>query len=460
MLYYCDLCEIFVHVHCAQATIPFFIDQPRRHDHTLTLFPRQASLTCNVCSLVNELHLTYICAICDYVAHKDCIYIPHTIRISRHHHRISFNPSLPSQVLPCGVCRREVDSDHCGAYTCNKCNGCYAVHTRCALRHDIWDGIELEGVPEEEEDVEPFTKIADGIIFHFCHGHHLKLETSTGVYDENKFCQACVLPIYGGNFYSCVECDFILHETCAYAPRKKVHPLHPHPLQLKDASGEQIFCCDACTRLSNGFIYKCTKEGCDYKLDMRCALVSEPFEYQGHQDSLFLSLNPKEKPPCHVCKSMEGRQQVLNCTKCDFVICFKCATLPYTPRYKHDEHYLVFCRGDEAGDSDWCELCEGKLTVGGEKEGFYKCNDCCTTLHINCLLGITPYLKPSQKIKARFHREYQLLRNNSQSRPFCNHCKIHCPYPIYWTNLQASTLYTYCSSYCARRGGRKAGIRA
>ncbi|KAL1203283.1 hypothetical protein V5N11_031877 [Cardamine amara subsp. amara] len=32
--------------------------------------------------------------------------------------------------------------------------------------------------------------------------------------EERKICQACVIPIYEGDFYSCMECDFILHDTC------------------------------------------------------------------------------------------------------------------------------------------------------------------------------------------------------------------------------------------------------
>ncbi|CAH2045723.1 unnamed protein product [Thlaspi arvense] len=432
-VYYCEPCDIYMHVLCAKAIIPLFIDQPKRHDHTLTLFPRQASLTCNICGLVNKLHLTYVCrSICDFVAHRDCVYIPQTIRISRHNHRISFISSLPlERRWSCGVCRRQVDCDY-GAYTCNVCVG-YAVHTRCALRNDIWDGIDLEGVPEVEDDVEPFEKISDGIILHFSHGHHLKID-SRGVYDACKFCQACCLPMYGDNLYACVECNFVLHETCANAPRKKLHPLHPYPLKLVTTRKEGIFTCRVCTRTSNGFIYECSEWeiSLGYLVCVRCALVSEPFEYQGHQHPLFLSLDPKEKPMCHVCKST-GDHKVLNCIECDFIICFKCATLPYMVRYKHDEHYLTFCHGDEASDSDWCELCEGKLAIGRNR-GFYNCNSCCTTLHIDCLLGIEPYLKPGPIFLSRRNGEVvkmHVLHNNSLSRPVCARCSTRCPYPMF-----------------------------
>ncbi|CAH2045725.1 unnamed protein product [Thlaspi arvense] len=230
--------------------------------------------------------------------------------------------------------------------------------------------------------------------YYFC------VECDKRVYDETKYCQACSIPIYEESFYVCMEeCYFFLHETCANAPRKMLHPLHPHTLKLETViTREGIFRCSLCIRMSSGFLYRCTKRDCDYKLDVRCALVSEPFEYQGHQHPLFLALDPKEKPMCHVCKTTE-HMKVLNCIECDFIICFKCATLPYMVKYKHDEHYLTFCHGDEASDdSDWCELCEGKLAIGG-KAGFYKCNECCTTIHIHCLLWDQPYMKPVPTIQ-------------------------------------------------------------
>ncbi|ESQ33054.1 hypothetical protein EUTSA_v100040441mg, partial [Eutrema salsugineum] len=382
--------------------------------------------------------------------HSDCIYIPQSIRISRHHHRISYVASLPfKEATSCGVCRHKVDSDY-GAYTCNKCCG-YAVHTRCALRRDIWDGKELEGEPgEEDEDVEPFKRISDEIIIHFSHDRHhmMRFETSRVVYDEHKVCPMCALPIYEGNFYACVmECDFLLHEACACAPRTKLHPLHPYQLTLEAVSDKQYYVrCHACTRKVNGFNYVCKAANQffeAYQLDVRCALVSEPFQYQGHEHPLFLSLDPKEKPSCHICKVACDVNMVLNCIECDFIICFSCATLPYTVKYKHDEHYLTFCRGDEASGSDWCELCEGKLTIGG-KQGFYKCDDCCTTLHIHCLLGCDPYMMSGIPFEDVQGHELLLLPNHLPTRPTCNLCRSRCPYPIFLEDEEK----TICSFKC------------
>ncbi|CAL9228879.1 unnamed protein product, partial [Arabidopsis halleri] len=401
MAYHCPTYKVSMHPVCALKPIPIVIDHPRKHPHPLTFFPKQAFLPCDVCGLIKELIPTYVCVRCVFVVHQDCIYFPHVIRISRHQHRIYFIYSLPSGKWSCGVCRREVDNN-CGAYSCNKCSG-YFVHTRCALRKDLWDGEDLEGVPEEPEiDVEPFERISDGIILHFSHGHHLKLEI-TRDYDEKKFCQGCILPVYKGNYYSCMnQCEFILHEACANAPRKIHHALHSRPLTLKVVTSGfdknmGCFSCDACLRSSCGFVYESIVGDQRFRLDLLCASVSEPFEYQGHEHPLFLALNPEEEElaRCRICQEDDDGNNYLrklNCIECDYIICFNCASLPYEARYKHDKHLLTFREGNEASDQlDWCDVCESEI-VYSRKGGFYSCDDCCTTLHIHCLLGKLPLM--------------------------------------------------------------------
>ncbi|WZZ61153.1 hypothetical protein YC2023_061260 [Brassica napus] len=62
--------------------------------------------------------------------HKECIYLPCIIRISRHEHRVSFYSSLTPEKWDCGVCRKSIDTNY-GRYTCVK--GCsYGVHPICA----------------------------------------------------------------------------------------------------------------------------------------------------------------------------------------------------------------------------------------------------------------------------------------------------------------------------------------
>lgn len=67
-IYLCTICEIYMHPISAMKSIPFVIDQPKRHDHSLTLFPRQTSLTYKVCGLLKKLHPTFVCLICNFFA--------------------------------------------------------------------------------------------------------------------------------------------------------------------------------------------------------------------------------------------------------------------------------------------------------------------------------------------------------------------------------------------------------
>ncbi|VYS65616.1 unnamed protein product [Arabidopsis thaliana] len=454
MIYHSSTYKVSMHPVCAMKPVPSFIDHTKRHPHPLTFSPSKAFLPCNVCGLIKESILTYVCVPCDFVVHQDCIYFPHIIKISRHHHHIIFTSSLPSAKWSCGVCRGEVDN-HYGAYSCIKC-GDYFVHTRCALRKDVWNGEDLEGIPEEPEmDVEPYEMIADGIILHFSHDHHLKLEIGR-VYDENKFCQACILPIYEATYYSCMDtCDFILHEACANAPRKKHHPLHPHPLTLKVVSigydhyrrRGNYFECRACRRQSCGFVY----DSQGFSLDLWCASVSEPFEYQGHEHPLFLALEPDEEKAtiCQICQEDgDGNNYIrkLNCMECKYIICFRCATLPYKAKYKHDKHFLTFREGEEGSDQlDWCEVCEKKL-VYSRKGGFYACDDCCTTLHVDCLLGGDEYmLKPGHTVMT-YRSNIHILPNNTMTRPFCHgHKEDRCPHKVIfkWHDM------TFCSYSCS-----------
>ncbi|ESQ46581.1 hypothetical protein EUTSA_v10000669mg, partial [Eutrema salsugineum] len=149
--------------------------------------PDYAQFHCGACNKSMLGTDYYLCLI-----HQFCIYIPHVIKISRHHHRISFIPSLPSGKWSCGVCCKKIENS-CGGYNCYKCSD-YFVHTRCALRSDVWDGVDLEGVPEEPDIV------------------------TSRDYDEYKFCQGCISPIYEGNISSAQvkpqRCELRLHKNC------------------------------------------------------------------------------------------------------------------------------------------------------------------------------------------------------------------------------------------------------
>ncbi|ESQ44634.1 hypothetical protein EUTSA_v10003369mg [Eutrema salsugineum] len=458
IFYYCEACDFAMNIVCTDIQPVLSIDHPKWHEHTLSLFPRRAFLTCNVCALSDARSPIYMCPPCDFVVHLRCINLPRVLRISRHPHRMSFTPSFFGNQgdWSCGICRREIDNDY-GGYSCIK-NGCsYASHLRCATQSNVWDGEELDGVPEdvEEEVVEPFLQISDGIIQHFSHQqHHLRLDENTGGdYDDNIECQACIMPIYFGKFYSCLQCDFILHEACANLSRKIHHPIHPHLLTLVEGCDgvikyeDKLDNCSACPwPCVAGFFYECSKEGCSFKLHVQCATVSEPLVQESHKDPLFLTSKPGEQRACSVCREarLEFTNETFNCIECEFSLCFGCATLPQKVRYKHDKHTLTLSFGEDTSTMTyWCEACERKIN---RKERFYKCDEyCCNTLHIECLIGKDFYMKPGSCFDIGGIK-IAVLRNNHMSRPFCFGCRKRCPYKI----LLEDSRLKFCSRFCKK----------
>lgn len=451
LFYSCFVCDFIIHPVCATNPTPLTINNPKRHEHTLHYFPRKSTLVCDVCGLDNEIDYLYICLQCDFILHKRCLYLPYVIRVSRHNHRLAFTPNIPyKEWTNCGVCHTKINGNY-GKYSCMK--GCaYAMHTRCALRSDICDGKELEGEPEEAYgDIKMFKEEGDGIIRYSSHRHHqMRLgKQIQREYDENKHCQVCTLPfVDDGNAYRCMQCDFILHESCAYNPRVKLFMLHAHPLILNPQVGiilglpEGWFKCKKCDRYSCGFTYACPLRRCALALDTLCASISEPFDYHSHPHSLFVTCDVNALLDCSVCKS--PKQQPLSCVGCSFVLCFGCATLPHKARYEHDEHLLTFSFEEETNDDEvcLCEICEKNINP---KNGLYACKECGVTLHIECLLGRDPSVKPGQSGMFRVD-VIHVLANISSTRPICNTCQRRCPYKIM---IQSPHLYgIFCSFDC------------
>ncbi|VYS58661.1 unnamed protein product [Arabidopsis thaliana] len=459
MFYFCSPCDFGLKFTCAKKSPVLSIDQPKWHEHTLAVFPSQDPQTCSLCAFKHSNLVFYICPPCDFIVHQSCFSLPHVIRISRHLHCISFTHSFPKGDCICGVCRRKINNDY-GGYHCIK-NGClYAVHSKCATQPNVWDGIEREGESEEEvEELEPFVTISDGIIQHFSHEHHhLTLDENTSKdYDENKLCQACIMPIYFGNSYSCLQCDFILHEECAKLSRRLDHPIHPHQLTLVTDNplrpvGYSINSdrdiCSACPSLCiAGFFYECSERNCDFRLHVQCATISEPLLHPSHMHPLFLTSKPDEERKCSVCAEARGyyTKETFNCIEeeCDFALCFKCATLPQKVRYKHDKHILPLFYGKKTSSMTyWCEACEGKINP---EEGFYKCDEyCCVHLHITCMLGKDLYLKPRSSWS--ISRGSLLILPNFMgiSRPIFSSCHNRCPQRIILVSLSSF----FCSVYC------------
>lgn len=161
----CDVCNYSICSACMRNPPPLNIQCLKTHEHQLHLFSRLIDFTCNACGTQGS-RSPYLCLPCNFIIHRECIDLPRVISINRHDHRISYTPHLGHRKLKCRVCRKEVDGFY-GAYTCSKCPS-FAAHARCATRRDVWDMVEREGTPEEEE-IAPYEVIDDNNIRHFSH---------------------------------------------------------------------------------------------------------------------------------------------------------------------------------------------------------------------------------------------------------------------------------------------------
>ncbi|XP_020869742.1 LOW QUALITY PROTEIN: uncharacterized protein LOC110225149 [Arabidopsis lyrata subsp. lyrata] len=438
LYYHCSICKFNLNLTCSMRPPPTTISHLKCHEHTLTLFLMRIHWPCDVCGfLLNKDtdDLVYACLPCSLMVHRSCIYLPRVIKITRHPHRLSLTSSLQPGDFSCGVCRQTVDVN-CGQYSCDK--GCqYAIHSKCATWRDVWDGIDLDGVPEEpEEYIEPpFLKIDEETIQHFSHHeHYMKLHVKKTITEKDKFCEACTLPVMiSQRFYGCVECDFVLDEACASLPRKIYNPLHKHPLTLHvfptvdtytDPNmpiTKTLFNCDGCFRYGCGFLYRCHEKGCEeFLLDVRCASLPDPLIHCCHPHDLFFNLTTGT---CIGCDSAECSSYFLECIECNSFLGIRCATLPTEAHYKHDRHPLTLCYGEEdtTNGQYWCEKCESKLHPW---RWFYTCDSCKITLHVTCLLGEDIYMKPN--FVSVDDDQFEIARNDGNSRLLCSYCNLRC----------------------------------
>ncbi|CAF2034834.1 uncharacterized protein LOC106439337 [Brassica napus] len=444
LFYHCSSCNFTLDWRCVVNPPPQSLMDLKAHDHQLTLLPRLDSFTCNACGLKGE-RSPYICVPCGFMIHQECLKLPRVININRHDHRVSRTSVLGDAAMNsvCGVCRKKVDWKY-GGFSCKRCPS-YVVHSKCATREDVWNRKELEGIPEEEgeEDIEPYVVIDDNTIQHFSHkDHHLRLHGNNILYEDNKRCSACTHPIGLHSFYRCMDCDFSLHQNCAKCPKKKRHVLHYERLTLVTNKDLKVFRCDACYRRSNGFMYKHGGK----ELDVLCGSISEPFVHPSHPHHPLYYIPTEEVEICNGCKNSK-EDYVLRCIEddCRFTLCFKCATQPKVVKHIAYDHPLSLCYGEEeeASGKYWCDICEKETD---SKEWFYTCKDQRASLHRECVLGDSTGLMP--RTVANFFGElYEVVLNNSVTRPFCIRCKSRCMYPINLKLLGTSDTYL-CSIWC------------
>ncbi|CAA0384615.1 unnamed protein product [Arabidopsis thaliana] len=437
VMYYCLICDFSMCLNCVRSPPPLVIEHSKTHEHHLTLLSRRISFTCNVCGMHEDGQVSYLCLQCGFMVHRSCIGLPHVIIINRHVHRITLTNHIGPGYSDCGVCRRPVNQFH-GAYTCFICPK-YVVHSQCATSYNVWDGIELEGIPEEAEDL-PFKVVGDNLINHFSHEkHNLRLTNEDVIYDESSRCEACIFPLNSGSIYCCDQCTFFLHEKCAHLPMKRRHLIYNRPFTLH-ARGKDLqidwFSCDACGKQSTGFRYISD----DLMLDVHCSSVSEPFVHDGHVHPLYYKEEASTK--CDSCHKLS--YNMLGCDVCDFSLDFCCANLPKTLKHKYDRHPLSLCYGEKASGKYWCDICETEMDPS---KWFYTCDDCVVTFHIDCVFGdFSRFIAGS--IFETIIYTFEVVPTKDTTRQLCSQCHSRCKTPFILKALSQTEDYFICSLKC------------
>ncbi|CAH8326678.1 unnamed protein product, partial [Eruca vesicaria subsp. sativa] len=140
--YYCSICKFSVDGSCVKNPPPLTIRLfPKAHDHQISLMPRIISFKCDACGFPGD-RSPYSCQQCYFMIHQSCIDLPEIINVNRHEHRLSRRLQLSPGSWICGFCHEKVDWSY-GAYSCSVCPN-YAIHSKCAIRNDVWDKLELK----------------------------------------------------------------------------------------------------------------------------------------------------------------------------------------------------------------------------------------------------------------------------------------------------------------------------
>ncbi|KAJ4898101.1 Cysteine/Histidine-rich C1 domain family protein [Raphanus sativus] len=441
--YRCLICSFCLDLPCAEKAPPLTLANPKGHHHSLHFLPRPLLVPCDACGLVDASEPSYACLQCNYMSHQSCIDLPRVIKITRHPHRLHYIPYRSPMSSSCRICYKYVDVKY-GQYSCNQEDCSYVVHSKCATHVNVWDGTDLEWEPEanetDEEDIASFKNLGNGLIDHFGHEHLLRLKKQDGVGDTVKKCDACVFPIVSPQFYHCGGCDYSLHEVCAGLPRKMDHALHNHTLFLDPSPPDNYayMACSVCFRASTGFRYRCHKEGrCTrFWVDVSCISVQECFIHKSHEHHIFISTsyNSMDEIICKGCKKRCTGSH-LHCTVCEYALCYPCGTIPDEIYYKYDKHPLTLSYGEKgsAGDIYWCEMCEKLLDP---KEWFYTCDECCTTIHLQCIFGSSFFIKPGSIFGRHGGGFAEVFGNNSNTRLLCYSCNNRCTGSVYYEGYE------------------------
>lgn len=201
------------------------------------------------------------------------------------------------------------------------------------------------------------------IIDHFSHEHPLILKETYQIRNNGVlvFCSGYEDPLVHSPTYSCDQCHFLLHRSCADLPHEIQHSLHhKHPLLLVAAShfdGRRNVTCNAChTPCISGFTYNCSL--CNFHLHAKCASNWKITREESHKHEFTLLRKPM-RFTCDAC-GKDGNAISYLCTICQVLVHKECTSLPRHVRITSHPHRLWLTwslESDNPADDILCKLC-------------------------------------------------------------------------------------------------------
>lgn len=415
--YACTRCKYFLHKWCAECPLTNLThpSHPSHHLH-LCVEHDQNLITClscdrNVCSFILS------CSECNWNMCIECYLLPkHLNQYYFHSNHPDDHPNLTrslstnSSEFICSLCHLSFKSGT-SRFECTKCG--FVIDVDCALNPSI-------------------TMEDSGHFRHFYHQHPMVLviddARDKGV---DKSCLACHSPcISGVAYFSCTECKYFLHKSCAELPLKISHALHKnHPLFLGLLDPDTQFlvtnpldeylpmsplpgshtklctesissiCCLTCQRkiTPNSLLFQCHDQSCEFRMCVRCIFENPIIKYERHSQHRLCFV--KEVPDILECNAYNGycklpvtsaelcstEYSMFRCVHCDYNLHLLCGPLPCTIKYKYHIHPLIFVDSvveDNSGEY-YCDICESERDP---KICVYYCQECKYVAHVYCLI--------------------------------------------------------------------------
>ncbi|XP_057794920.1 uncharacterized protein LOC131011144 [Salvia miltiorrhiza] len=219
---------------------------------------------------------------------------------------------------------------------------------------------------------------------------------------SSSLCSGCRLPVFSTPSVSIPHGteNLFLHEQCARPPQQLLHELHPdHGLVLVDQlrlpapDTTLAATCHQCRQICGTMLYQCPFMGCDFQLDLLCALQIKIVHRSHHHSLTAVRIRDSASLTCNACDTKHDQpaesepEPTLSylCILCGFWVHPDCASLPNAIiHYEDHPHSLFLTYNLPISTHSKCFICSN---VPKRNSGVYFCLRCPNYLvHIRCAL--------------------------------------------------------------------------